>query len=87
MEASIGMLPSGVLFVDREGFGDDEMPDFYQTDYVAAQHVARLKATVPLRKQPLADAEFLELLTARFKSPRDIVEWPEGVGCTSGASR
>jgi hypothetical protein len=65
----IGILPTGVMYIDRE------IDDFALTDYVTALDVARLKAALSV-----TDAGLLGLFARRFSCGRDIVEWLHSAG-------
>jgi hypothetical protein len=71
----IGILPTGVMYIDREIDSGDMMADFTLTDYVTALDVARLKAALSV-----TDAGLLGLFARRFSCGRDIVEWLHSAG-------
>lgn len=71
----IGILPTGVMYIDREIDGGDMMTGFTVTDYVTALDVARLKTVLST-----TDAGLLGLLASRFSCGREIVEWLHSAG-------
>ena len=71
----IGILPTGVMYIDRAIDSGDMMADFALTDYVTALDVARLKAALSV-----TDAGLLGLFARRFSCGRDIVEWLHSAG-------
>jgi hypothetical protein len=74
----IGILPTGVLYIDREIDGGDTKADSTPTDYVTALDVARLKAALWV-----TDAGLLGLLASRFSSGCDVVEWLHSAGIST----
>ena len=71
----IGILPTGVMYIDREIERGDMKVDLARTDYVTALDVARLKAALSV-----TDAGLLGLFARRFSCGRDIVEWLHSAG-------
>ena len=71
----IGILPTGVMYIDREIDSGDMMADFTLTDYVTALDVARLKAALSV-----TGAGLLGLFARRFSCGGDVVEWLHSAG-------
>jgi hypothetical protein len=85
----VGLLPDGGLYIKRESRieGHDQ---FMLTSYVPANHVTHVKGILSLgRSALLTDAEFLDLITARFPSGNHIIDWlqHEGVPFVSRSER
>jgi hypothetical protein len=85
----VGLLPDGGLYIKREsrieGHGH-----FMLTSYVPANHVTHVKGILSLgRTALLTDAEFLDLIAARFPSGNHIIDWlqHEGVPFVSRSER
>jgi len=71
----IGILPTGVMYIDREIDSGDMMADFTLTDYVTALDVGRLKAALSV-----TDAGLLGLFVRRFSCGRAVVDWLHSAG-------
>lgn len=76
----VGLLPDGALYIKREsrieGHGQ-----FMLSSYVPANHVTHVKGILSLgRAALLTDAEFLDLITARFPSGNHIIDWLQHEG-------
>jgi hypothetical protein len=76
----VGLLPDGGLYIKREsrieGHGQ-----FMLTSYVPANQVTHVKGILSLgRTALLSDAEFLDLITARFPSGNHIIDWLQHEG-------
>lgn len=76
----VGLLPDGSLYI-KHGSRIEGHGQFMLSIHVPATHVAHVKGVLSLgRAALLTDAEFLDLITARFPSGSHIIDWLQEEG-------